>query len=148
MRNSTNRTNSPASAATSAQRKPLGSYLVEAGLLTSGQVDVALNDQKMTDMRFGEILVARGWIKQQTVEYLMQKVILPEQQATHQRKARQAAAAQADQELRHVERETASSAPNPPTDPGDQRQSTRRTLPISKPLPSVGGGDGDVSWVG
>jgi hypothetical protein len=61
--------------------KHLGGYLVEAGLLTPAQVDMVLDDQKNSGMRFGEILAARGWVKQQTIEYLMEKVILPEQEA-------------------------------------------------------------------
>ena len=62
--------------------KCLGYYLVEAGLITQAQVDVALNDQKiMDDMRFGEVLVARGWIKQQTLDYLIRKIVEPEQRA-------------------------------------------------------------------
>jgi hypothetical protein len=48
---------------TSYSKKRLGGYLVEAGLLTPAQIDVALNDQKLTGMRFGEILAARGWVK-------------------------------------------------------------------------------------
>lgn len=58
--------------------KRLGSYLVDAGLINRAQIEVALNDQKVTGMKFGEILVTRGWIKQQTVEYIMEKVVLPE----------------------------------------------------------------------
>ena len=64
-----------------AGQKRLGSYLVDAGLINRGQIDVALNDQQATGMRFGEILVARGWIKQQTVEYFMEKIVLPERRA-------------------------------------------------------------------
>jgi hypothetical protein len=46
---------------TSSNSKRLGGYLVEAGLITPAQVDVALNDQKIMDgMRFGEVLSARG----------------------------------------------------------------------------------------
>lgn len=55
--------------------KRLGSYLMDAGLLTASQVDVALNDQYSTGMRFGDIIVERGWVKQQTIEYLYRKVI-------------------------------------------------------------------------
>lgn len=73
----------------SSQPKRLGSYLVEAGLITSAQVDVALNDQKiMSDMRFGDVLVARGWIKQQTLDYLIKKVVEPEQQAAKQTRSK------------------------------------------------------------
>jgi hypothetical protein len=66
--------------------KRLGSYLIDAGLITPGQIEVALNDQQVMDggMRFGEILVTRGWIKQQTLDYLIHKVIEPEQTAAQQ----------------------------------------------------------------
>ncbi len=64
-----------------ADEKPLGLYLVEAGLLTPAQVEVALNDQKITGLRFGQVLAVRGWVKQQTIDYLMQKIIIPERQA-------------------------------------------------------------------
>lgn len=70
----------PISIAPSVSRaKRIGGYLVDAGLLTPAQVNVALDDQKVNGLRFGEILAARGWVKQQTIEYLMEKVILPEQ---------------------------------------------------------------------
>ena len=59
--------------------KPIGTYLVEAGLLTAEQVEVALREQKLSRIRFGEVLSKLGWIKQQTIEYMMEKVILPEQ---------------------------------------------------------------------
>ena len=49
--------------------RPLGAYFVEAGLISPAQVQVVLNDQEMTGLRFGEILVQRGWIKEKTVEY-------------------------------------------------------------------------------
>ncbi|NJK41871.1 MAG: hypothetical protein HC934_12075 [Acaryochloridaceae cyanobacterium SU_2_1] len=55
--------------------KRLGSYLIDAGLLTQFQVDVALNDQEATGMRFGDIVVERGWVKRQTIEYLTRKII-------------------------------------------------------------------------
>jgi hypothetical protein len=58
--------------------KRLGDYLVEAGLLTQAQIEVALADQATTNLRFGEVLIRRGWVKEETIEYLMQKVILPE----------------------------------------------------------------------
>jgi hypothetical protein len=55
--------------------KRLGSYLIDAGLLSPSQVDVALSDQASTGMRFGEIIVERGWVKQQTIDYLHRKII-------------------------------------------------------------------------
>ena len=64
----------------------LGSYLVEAGLITPAQVLVVLNDQQIgSNMRFGEVLVARGWIKAETVEFIMTRVVEPERRAIHDR---------------------------------------------------------------
>lgn len=64
--------------------KQLGEYLVEAGLLSLAQVDVALMDQELTGMRLGEILVKRGWIKQKTIEFIMEQVILPQRAAARE----------------------------------------------------------------
>lgn len=61
--------------------KRLGGYLVEAGLLTSEQLDVALQEQEKTDRRLGEVISHQGWVNQQTIEYLMEKVILPDREA-------------------------------------------------------------------
>lgn len=65
--------------------KPLGAYLIEAGLLSQAQVEVILTDQQFMEMAFGEIAATRGWVKQQTIEYLMQKVILPERASLEQK---------------------------------------------------------------
>ncbi|MCM1984741.1 hypothetical protein [Lyngbya confervoides] len=67
---------------TIAQGKRLGSYLVESGLLSESQIEVALADQQLTGMRFGEVVVRRGWIKEETVEYFMKKVVEPERSAS------------------------------------------------------------------
>lgn len=57
----------------------LGSYLLEAGLINSAQIEVVLNDQQiMQEMRFGEVLVARGWIKAETVDFVMRRVVEPD----------------------------------------------------------------------
>jgi len=61
--------------------KFIGEYLIEAGLLTQAQVGVALTDQDSSPMMFGEIIATRGWVKSQTIEYLMQKIIEPERQS-------------------------------------------------------------------
>lgn len=58
--------------------KRLGAYLVEAGLLTAEQLEQALMAQARTEQRLGEVLSAQGWVNQQTIEYLMEKVVLPE----------------------------------------------------------------------
>lgn len=65
--------------------KPLGVYLVEAGIVTPDQVKIALNEQKLSQkQRLGEILASHGWVEQQTIEYLVDKVILPERQTIEQ----------------------------------------------------------------
>lgn len=122
------------------KQKRLGGYLVEAGLLTPAQVDVALNDQKMTGMRFGEILAARGWVKQQTIEYLMEKVVLPEQHTPQQPTA-------SSQKSLEPPAHSTSTATNGST-VGKIPALYPRDRVITKPLPSVGSSDGDVSWVG
>ena len=110
-------------------------------MLTLAQVDVVLNDQKLTGMRFGEILATRGWVKQQTIEYLMQKVILPEQEAARQRS--QPYPAKEFSQNKQLEGFT----PNHHlSDPNNS--ANRRDLPIAKPLPSVASAEDDVSWVG
>ncbi len=65
---------------TASGKKRLGSYLVEAGLLTQVQVRVALADQQTIGLLFGDVLVLQGWIKKQTIEYFMQKLVLPERE--------------------------------------------------------------------
>ena len=123
-------------------KKRLGGYLVEAGLLTPAQIDVALNDQKLTGMRFGEILAARGWVKQQTIEYLMHKVVMPEQKSVKQPSSTAIAT-----------RERCNTGSREPlnasaTDSEINKQLIRREAPIAKPLPSVGKPDDGISWVG
>jgi hypothetical protein len=111
--------------------KPIGSYLEDAGLLSSDQIKVILADQQATGMRFGEIAVTRGWVKEQTIEWIMRKVIAPERQSRQQ-------------------------DDRPPVIPADtlKQQATVRQpylykpLPITKPLPSVKSADSDVNWVG
>lgn len=61
-----------------ARVKPLGSYLVEAGFVSQEHINNALAEQKLTGMRLGEILVKQGLIQEQTIEDLMEQVILPE----------------------------------------------------------------------
>ncbi|MEH2250465.1 hypothetical protein [Nostoc sp.] len=60
------------------QLKPLGTYLVEAELITSDELDTALKAQKLSGEQLGEILAMHGFVKQQTIEYFMSNVVLPE----------------------------------------------------------------------
>lgn len=66
------------------ESKRLGDYLIEAGLLTDSQIEIALADQMNTGLRFGEVLTRRGWVKEETIEYLMKKVIIPERSGQDQ----------------------------------------------------------------
>ncbi|PZD74652.1 hypothetical protein C1752_00787 [Acaryochloris thomasi RCC1774] len=56
----------------------LGTHLLEAGLITLEQLDLALLEQQSRHQRLGEILSGHGWVKQQTIEYLMSSVVSPE----------------------------------------------------------------------
>lgn len=58
--------------------KRLGDYLVEAELVTPAQIEVALADQRATGARLGDILVARGWVRKGTIEFIMERVVLPD----------------------------------------------------------------------
>lgn len=53
--------------------KPLGAYLREANLLTDDQIRVALWDQQATGMLFGDVLVARGWVDEATIEHYLRQ---------------------------------------------------------------------------
>lgn len=151
--------------------KRIGNYLVDAGLLTTDQISVVLNDQQATGMRFGEIIVARGWLKEQTVEWIVTKVIEPERRV-HKRREQMPNRWPADQAAAPVAAQVLEAAPtvkvpgnlsgsNPvkqtpntqvaaKADKSSSTQKTfiRREAPISKPLPSVNSSDGDVNWVG
>jgi hypothetical protein len=77
--NSADKAESISSPSLISSSKCIGNYLLEAGLLSAAQVDVILSDQASTGMRFGEIAVSRGWLKEQTIEYLMKHLIMPQQ---------------------------------------------------------------------
>jgi len=53
--------------------KPLGQALIEAGLISINQIEIALKEQEETGLRIGEILVAHGWIKQATVDFFAEQ---------------------------------------------------------------------------
>ena len=151
-----------------AGHKRLGSYLVDAGLINRGQIEVALNDQKATGMKFGEVLVTRGWIKQQTVEYFMDKIVLPERNAlskgsnpTQSAKVKTPPPDLSRRGVRHtpetppVTTQTTRSQSTVRQDypTVNQRHSSvtqknRKTPPITKPLPSNVSGTDGVPWVG
>jgi hypothetical protein len=140
--------------------KRLGAYLVDAGLLTADQINVILNDQQSTGMRFGEIVTARGWVKEQTIEWIVQKVVEPERYkpVASSSGAVKPSAATA-QALRPKSLHVLQTAAENVKEVEQQRSAAetilsvrkplvRRESPISKPLPPVKSPDGDVNWVG
>jgi thioredoxin reductase len=59
-------------------KKRIGTYLLEAGLVTAEQLEEALAEQTKVSMPLGKLMASRGWVSQQTVEFMMEKVIEPE----------------------------------------------------------------------
>ena len=53
--------------------KPLGQILLEAGLVSTFQLEVALRRQKYCSLKIGQILAYYGWIKQQTADFFAEK---------------------------------------------------------------------------
>ncbi|WP_199316503.1 WecB/TagA/CpsF family glycosyltransferase [Chroococcidiopsis sp [FACHB-1243]] len=56
--------------------KHFGHCLVEAGLLTQAQVEIARSEQKSTGMNLDEVLIHKKWLNQQTIEYFKEKAVL------------------------------------------------------------------------
>jgi hypothetical protein len=54
--------------------KPLGLIVQQAALVFSAQVEIALRDcQEYEDLRIGEVLSLRGWIKSKTADFFAEK---------------------------------------------------------------------------
>lgn len=53
------------------QRQPLGYYLKQAMLLDDEQINLILLEQKQKRLRFGELAVQKGWLKQQTIDSIL-----------------------------------------------------------------------------
>jgi hypothetical protein len=60
--------------------KPLGYYLVEAGLLTNAQVELVLHEQRKNPIRIGELIAKQGWVSQQTIDFVAERVVVAERQ--------------------------------------------------------------------
>ncbi len=55
--------------------KPLGELLEEAGLINEGHLQVALMEKDIyPHLKFGEILVLHGWLKQETADFFADKM--------------------------------------------------------------------------
>lgn len=52
-------------------KQPIGQYLKQAALLNESQIQVILTEQKQTQQKFGELAIAKGWLKQTTVNFFL-----------------------------------------------------------------------------
>lgn len=56
------------------QSQSIGTHLLEAGILTSEQLEVALAEHQLhASTRFGEIVKNRGWVKERTIQFLLNR---------------------------------------------------------------------------
>ncbi|BAZ45639.1 hypothetical protein NIES4102_26650 [Chondrocystis sp. NIES-4102] len=53
--------------------RPLGEILIEAGLISASQLEIALQQQASENLRIGEILATNKWIKQQTADFFVEE---------------------------------------------------------------------------
>lgn len=54
--------------------RPLGEMLQRAGLLSQAQLEVVLQDQQwQPDLRIGDILELRGWVKRDAIEFFAEQ---------------------------------------------------------------------------
>jgi hypothetical protein len=58
----------------------LGQYFKQAALLSDQQIELILEEQKQTNLRFGELAISKGLLKQTTVEFFL-KYLAPESQS-------------------------------------------------------------------
>ena len=52
-------------------KQPIGQYLKSAKLLSDKQIEVILQEQHHSGLRFGEIAVNKGWVRRETVDFLL-----------------------------------------------------------------------------
>ena len=53
------------------QQFPIGYYLKSACLLNDQQIETILTEQKTSQLKFGDIAVKKGWLKQNTVNFFL-----------------------------------------------------------------------------
>lgn len=55
-------------------KKPVGEYLKLAKLLNEKQIYSILVEQSQTNLRFGEVAVQKGWLRQETIDFVLQYI--------------------------------------------------------------------------
>lgn len=69
---------------------PIGQYLRQAHLLTDTQIDYLLEQQHLTQLRFGVLAVANGWIKLKTINFFLAHLHLQDTSQSQQSETDQA----------------------------------------------------------
>jgi hypothetical protein len=54
------------------QTEPIGQYLKAAALLDEEQIEIILEEQKLTGDKFGTIAVLKGWLRQNTIDFFVE----------------------------------------------------------------------------
>ncbi|MEL6494493.1 MAG: tetratricopeptide repeat protein [Cyanobacteria bacterium J06623_7] len=52
-------------------KQPLGQYLKQAALIDERQIQVILDEQQTSSRKFGELAIAKGWLKPRTVDFFL-----------------------------------------------------------------------------
>ena len=53
-------------------QKPIGQYFKQAALLNESQIQAILKQQRQTKQKFGEVAIAKGWLKPTTVDFFLE----------------------------------------------------------------------------
>lgn len=55
-------------------KQPLGQYFKQAALLNESQIQAILDEQRQTKRKFGELAIAKGWLKPATVDFFLRSL--------------------------------------------------------------------------
>ena len=53
------------------RKQPIGQYLKQAALIDEQQIQVILNEQQTSQLKFGELAIAKGWLKPVTIDFFL-----------------------------------------------------------------------------
>ncbi|WP_299406934.1 hypothetical protein [Acaryochloris sp. IP29b_bin.148] len=66
-------------------QEPLGQYLKQAALLDEAQIQAILREQRQTPLKFGTLVILKGWVRRQTVNFFLEHLDPKQIQAIRQR---------------------------------------------------------------
>jgi tetratricopeptide (TPR) repeat protein len=55
-------------------KQPIGQYLKQAALLNEQQIQTILVEQQVSKRKFGEVAIAKGWLKQTTLDFFLSQL--------------------------------------------------------------------------